>query len=245
MFANTGFVEYTLPAFITNVNVEGVFANCAKLTNVIIGHDVGNTLGVKFFMNCTAMTSYKIPDSIDRLCELVPTGQDSQVLTGTYHNNVVFGYDTSSPSYAFAGCTSLVSINLNKAALIGAHAFDGCTSLTTITFPSSLGMIGDYAFANCTSLESINLSSVSAWTDNRTYQMAYIDIGRYAFAYCSNLTTVKLKTSNTPYGTLHDGAFAYCTKIAEIRWVMSKSTLYGEAKLGDPFIGWTENQTHN
>ena len=242
MFANTGLVTYTLPTFITNVNVEGVFANNKNLTNVIIAHNVGNTLGAKFFMNCTAMTSYKLPDSILFLGDLVPRGTDTNYNGVLDAASEVFGFDTSSPSYAFAGCTALESITLNKCVFIGAHAFEGCTKLTSVTFASSLAAIGDYAFAGCTSITTINLN-VSLWNNSSTYRMAYIDVGRFAFADCTALTSVTFK-NNSSWGTLYDGAFKNCTSIASLTWTSSISSLYGPKTEGDPFQGWTETQKH-
>ena len=244
MFANTGMVTYTIPSFITNVNVEGVFANNKNLTTVVMHNNVGRILGVKFFMNCTAMTEFTLPTSIVALGEITPspTSVDSNRNGVIDLGTEVFGLDTASPSYAFAGCTALTTINLKNAAVIGAHAFDGCTSLANITFASSLGMIGDYAFANCTSITSINLN-VSLWTDSNVYRMLYINVGRYAFANCTALTSVTFK-NNSAWGTLYDGAFANCTSIASLTWKSSIASSYGPKTEGNPFIGWTENQKY-
>ena len=243
MFANTGMVTYTIPEFITNVNVEGVFANNKNLTNVTMHNNVGDTLGVKFFMNCTAMTSYTMPTSIVKLGELIPTGYDGNgdgILDPA--RNEVYGFDTSSPSYAFAGCTALESIVLNNVVFIGAGAFKDCTKLTSVKFGTYLATIGDYAFANCTSIATINLN-VSLWTNSNMYRATYIDIGRFAFANCTALTTVTFK-NNSAWGTLYDGAFENCTSIPSLTWDSSKYAQIGPMTEGDPFRGWTETQKY-
>jgi len=56
-------------------------------------------------------------------------------------------------SYAFDGCTALVSIDLpDSLASIGDYTFYGCTSLVLVALPDSLASIGYGAFYGCTSL---------------------------------------------------------------------------------------------
>ena len=236
MFANTGLVSFTLPASITNLNVEGVFYG-SKLNTFGVADaavNVGNTLGVKFFMNCASLTSVTLPNSITRLGELVFESTKGD----TNGNGVVDPIEaskflTNGPSYAFAGCTSLASIDLTNIYWIGAHAFDGCTSLTTVTFGKYLSVIGDYAFANCTGLVTLDFASQlkTTWLNNSAQQaeqgltfnnfeqfsLCSTEIGQYAFQNCSALTTVTFAKSYSQlyWGTLGTGLFEGCTSLTQ------------------------------
>lgn len=236
MFANSGLVSFTLPASVTNLNVEGVFYG-SKLTTFDVANanvNVGNTLGVKFFMNSASLTTVKLPNSITRLGELVFDNQSGD----TNYNGVIdpieaSKFRTDSPSYAFAGCASLTSIDLSNIYWIGTHAFDGCASLTTVTFGKYLSVVGDYAFANCTALTTLDFSSnlKSTWLNSSTQQaeqgLAYdqfqyfarcsTEIGQYAFQNCSALTTVTFAKSYSGlyWGTLGTGMFEGCTSLTQ------------------------------
>ncbi len=59
---------------------------------------------------------------------------------------------------AFAGCSSLISINIpDSVDIIDSFAFMGCSSLTSINIPDSVTVIGVEAFAGCSSLIDITL----------------------------------------------------------------------------------------
>ena len=236
MFANTGSIKFTLPASVTNLNVEGVFYG-SKMTTFGVANaevNVGNTLGVKFFMNCASLNSVKLPNSITRLGELIFYSQRGD----TNANGVVDPIEankflTDGPSYAFAGCASLTSIDLTNIYWIGAHAFDGCTALTKVTFGKYLSVIGDYAFANCTGLTTLDFASnlKSTWLNSSAQQteqgltfdrfqyfaMCSTEIGQYAFQNCSALTTVTFAKSYSQlyWGTLGTGMFEGCTLLTQ------------------------------
>ena len=247
MFANTGLVSFTLPASITNLNVEGVFYG-SKLNTFGVADatvNVGNTLGVKFFMNCASLTSVTLPNSITRLGELVFESTKGD----TNGNGVVDPIEaskflTNGPSYAFAGCTSLASIDLTNIYWIGAHAFDGCTSLTTVTFGKYLSVIGDYAFANCTGLTTLDFASQlkTTWLNNSAQQaeqgltfnnfqqfsLCSTEVGQYAFQNCSALTTVTFAKSYSQlyWGSLGTGLFEGCTSLTQAGFTNVPSSVW-------------------
>ena len=232
MFANTGLLEFTFPESITNVNVEGVFYGSAKLATVNMHNNVGDTLGLKFFMNCASLNNFTFPDSITRLGELIAYSSKGDTNGDGYVSPLEMdGYLTNGDSYAFAGCTSLESINFKNVYWVGAHAFEGCTSLVTVTSGTYLSIIGDYAFANCTALKTADFSaSTKTWTYGRTEQAAdgltydqnkeyfkcTTTIGQYAFQNCSLLESVKFAKSG-PYWstTIGTGIFEGCTLLTK------------------------------
>ncbi len=85
---------------------------------------------------------------------------------------------------AFAGCTSLISVDLPKDLLeTGENVFQGCTSLTEVDFNANnkLSTISDYMFGGCKALAEIEIP-------------AKVQIIRtYAFSGCSNLKSVTFK----------------------------------------------------
>jgi hypothetical protein len=63
MFANTGIVNAVIPAQITDLATEGVFANCAQLETVAYENMLldSNNVGAKFFAGCTKIREIVIP----------------------------------------------------------------------------------------------------------------------------------------------------------------------------------------
>ena len=227
MFANTALVEFTLPASVTNLNVEGVFYGSKLVTFKVANKsvNVGNTMGEKFFMNCALLVSAELPDSITRL------GEISHPAATT--NQTVSKFNTNGPGEVFRGCASLESIDLTNIYWIGAHTFDGCASLTSVTFGRYLSVIGDYAFANCTSLTSVDFTKVEAtWKNSKAQQeelgltynnleeyfMCKTEVGQYAFQNCTALTTItfaKSYASTLTWNTLGSGLFDGCTLLTK------------------------------
>lgn len=94
---------------------------------------------------------------------------------------------------AFSGCTSLKSLSVGKAAVmgiklqnvgeIGEAAFSGCTSVENVELGDSEDKVmGSYAFTGCTSLKAIDIPMKDA-----------DKIGASAFEGCTKLTEVTLK----------------------------------------------------
>lgn len=93
---------------------------------------------------------------------------------------------TSIGSYAFLGCTSLVTVTLPKDIKVVAYgAFKDCTSITSITFPNHYTEnIEANAFQKCTSLTTITIPK-------------YIAIDLVSILTSSyNVGTIKIQTNN-------------------------------------------------
>ncbi|MBR6751096.1 MAG: leucine-rich repeat domain-containing protein, partial [Clostridia bacterium] len=113
------------------------------------------------------------------------TGHNANVtnvtILSTIENNGVTYRVTSIGEWAFAGCTSLRSIEIpSSVTSIGECAFRYCSSLTSIVIPSSVTSIDTYAFYECSSLtiyceaESKPSGWYSFWNyDNRPVEWGY------------------------------------------------------------------------
>lgn len=231
-FANTGLITFILPNSVTDLSAEGVFANNSKLQTITLHDNVGEMLGQKFFMNCTALTEFTMPASVTKLIF-----KPAYVFVIGSNTMLDETYDTSVESWTFAGCTALKRVDLKNAVAVGAHTFEGCTALTNVVFGPQLAFIGDYAFAGCTSLAEIDFSH-SAFKHmyyNRGMGFeVHIDIGRYAFKDCTALTSVKM---NNSVGIIYDGAFEGCTALTHLELPKLLHGFYGS-----PFRGWTNEQ---
>ena len=96
------------------------------------------------------------------------------------------------PAYAFAGCESLKTVNLNGVETIGKYAFMEC-GLESVDV-SGAALVDDYAFVSNRLLESVKLNGEGS------------DIGEGAFAYCDPLKSVENLNVSENIG---DYAFAY------------------------------------
>lgn len=91
----------------------------------------------------------------------------------------------------FAGCTSLVRVNLNQGLdNVGDFTFRGCHSLTSIEIPSGVRLIGYGAFEECKSLNQISIPS-----SVRSIATGYWDCSYFwkysPFDRCVNLKHIK------------------------------------------------------
>lgn len=163
---------------------------------------------------------------------------------------------------AFAGCTTLTSIDLSQTTLtsIPDEAFTGCTALTTVILPATCTTIGARAFAGCTALSSLTAEGLTTIGDEAfrgctalTSQPSATTLGDYALAY-TGLTSVELAdatslgegvcagctslTSATAPASLPDATFSGCTALADFD--PSGCTSLGVASLaGSPLTDLT------
>ena len=123
---------------------------------------------------------------------------------------------------AFAGCTSLTTINIpNSVTAIGRSAFANCSGLTNLTIPNSVTEIGNYAFSGCSGLTSLTIPNSVTTIGNEafygcrgltslTIPNSVNEIGDYAFKGCENLKTI-INFSNLSFrkGYSDHGCIAY------------------------------------
>ncbi len=109
---------------------------------------------------------------------------------------------------AFANCSSLLFIDLNKVNTLGSEAFASCTTLQMASIPATVTTVGEKAFCNCTKLSSV------------TFAEGVVMIGTSAFEGCSALKSVELPTT---LSRINSSAFKNC-KLQSI--VFPKNVIY-------------------
>ncbi len=85
---------------------------------------------------------------------------------------------TSIGSYAFFGCTNLLSATINAKADIRESSFSGCSKLTSVVIGNDVTSIGRRAFYECERLESLIIGDC-VWT-----------IGSEAFRECKGILKI-------------------------------------------------------
>lgn len=136
---------------------------------------------------------------------------------------------------AFAGCTSLRSINLpstltnlgyDERGVDYGSVFEGCSSLTSITIPSGVKGISRNTFKNCTALKKVDIKGRLKAIESDAFagctSLESIDlsngikeaIGENAFHSCASLKTVKLPTDGNY--SIGKQCFKNCTSLESI-----------------------------
>lgn len=144
-------------------------------TNVTIMED-----GV--FFNNEHLTSIKLPKNLEKFFDNAFNGC-------TVLNNIVMPSTVKAIyNYVFHGCTSLSNVTLNEGCTtLGHHVFKNCP-LAAVTFPKTLGSIGEYAFES-TNLKTVDLSNTEI-----------TNLPKGCFYNCQQLNDVKLPIKLTDIG---------------------------------------------
>ena len=126
-------------------------------------------------------------------------------------NSVIESGVTSIGDYAFAGCSSLTSIEIpDSVTSIGDGAFAWCGKLTSIQIPNSVTSIGSCAFEWCSKLTSIEIPD------------SVTSIGDSAFVGCSRLKDVYYTGTEEQWKKISIGSNNSCLTSATIHY--NKST---------------------
>lgn len=200
-FKGTALVSVSFPSGIVTVG-DGAFLGTLSLEDVVFGEGL-EAIGTEAFKNSSIEVIY-LPSTLKSI------GLD--IFSGcAYLTTVNFASGTrlnAIPAGAFAGCTSLESINIpaTVSEIGGASkngAFYGCASLVSVNFASTTDceIIGDYAFYGCSALGGIELP------------VSVASLGSYAFYGCSSLTEITVPLATTKLG---ESLFEKCTALSEL-----------------------------
>ncbi len=185
-----------IPNSVTSIG-EKAFYKCKGIASIEIPNSV-TRIGYEAFRDCSSLTSIEIPNSVTRIGKGAFAGCSSLESIMVDKSNTVYhsagnclietksktliagcknstiptdGSVTSIGGSAFAGCSSLTSINIpNSVTSIGVCAFSSCSSLTSINIPNSVTSIGEWAFVSCRSLKNIYCKvRIKPWGWNREW----------------------------------------------------------------------------
>ena len=216
-----GIIEaYAFPSSLQSIVIKSVksikdsaFANCTKLSSVIIEAASDISITADTFKNCESLVSLtlksvgSIGDNAFKYSNLTSVTIESVGTIG---------------SSAFSYCKELESIKIDGLETIGDSAFANCTKLSSVIIEdaSDISIRGD-TFQNCESLASLTLKSVASigdgafdWFKNLTSVTieSVGTIGSSAFSYCEELESIKIDGLET----IGDRAFANCTKLSSV-----------------------------
>ena len=136
-----------------------------KLTTLTIADDCGlETISAECFMNCTALTSLKLPASVKTLgtqCFYNTPNLKDLVFTDTDENPAQLE-EIGENSFWLCGLTSFVVPRSVKT--IKRQAFHSCEALEMVSIPAGTSSVDKEAFYLCEKLEAINVDKA-----NETY----------------------------------------------------------------------------
>ncbi len=102
---------------------------------------------------------------------------------------------------AFAGCTSLISLEIgNSVPTVSSSFINRCSSLHSLVLPSSVTKIGEYAFNNCSLRTLVIPNSVKS-------------IGRNAFNACNELTTISFMGTRAEWDAIAKSSAAIADSV--------------------------------
>lgn len=206
---------------------NGVFADCRALKTIRIPASV-TEIKACAFQGCTSLSSVTFEDDSN----LQTIGGGYTCYRGNYD-----GYDFGIFG-AFAGCTSLTSIEIpNSVKEIGVCAFQGCSQLQSVTFQKGsliTTLSGGYiskgygtsienasnmifgVFAKCSTLSSIEIPANVETIDACVFQDC-INLSVVTFEQGSKLKEFGDGYAETGYRPFVTGAFANCTALKSIQ----------------------------
>ena len=131
-------------------NIEKWCFESTALESVDLSNTEITTMKDGVFFNNTSLTSIKLPNKLENFWDNAFNGCTSlnnivmpSTVEGIYNN-------------VFEGCESLSNVTFNDSyTILGRHVFKN-SSLSAVTFPMTLGSIGEYAFEG-TKLETVDL----------------------------------------------------------------------------------------
>lgn len=192
----------------------------SEIKKVIIPEGI-ESIGAYAFYNCTSLETVVLPSTRTEGTSNYLSTIDVGAFRGcTSLKNINIGNpeDGCAPvaylgAYAFADCTSLMSINLTPVTWMETGAFMGCTKLAKVDLPL-LRIAGQGLFYGCS-----NLTDVILYEDTV--------IGAMSFAYCTKLTTISIPMTSVPYAS-----FVGCERLRTVKFTGAIDEIGEQAFVG-------------
>ena len=154
-----------IPGAVVTIDVNA-FSGCTGLERIAVPDSIV-TMGDGAFKYCDGLKRVDITD-LAAWCNII----FENIYNTTDSNPLFFAHDlyvnggkltyfvvpdnvTRISDYAFAGCDSITSLNLNDVTVVGEFAFSMCGNLCNVAITKSVQRIEHRAFVNCKSLKSI------------------------------------------------------------------------------------------
>lgn len=192
----TRFQTFSFPQTVETIG-EGALSGCYNITILsipFVGYSIDNTYNINTLGFTFGTDRYDYSTPTDN-----PEGFSTIYYLPKKLTKVVVKGGNNVPDGAFAGCSTLETINLQfNFDKIGFYAFANCKSLKSVNMTNTYKIIGEYAFSGCESLQSFN------FYNNLT------NIGPYAFSGCKSLT--KITTPQT-VNIIPEGMFYNCLSL--------------------------------
>ena len=150
--------DVVIPDGVTGIKGEfpdGAFADCSRLTSVVIPNGV-TSIGEFAFSGCERLTSVVLPDSVATIERFAFSGcpaasfHISDAAANRPENYVIENGVLT--EYHGPGGDVAIPAGVMR---IGGSAFCGCECLTSVTIPAGAASIGDGAFSGCARLTSV------------------------------------------------------------------------------------------
>ena len=174
--------DMTVPASLLGCQVaciaSNAFSTCQSLSSVTVPDSV-KVIEDNAFASCGNIVSISMP-MVSPLSSIMPQSYRTVKRVTVPGTDKFLDEDVGICSRAFAGCTSLVEVNLPLGVReLPDQMFDSCSAMSAFEMPYTVTAIGERAFAACTALVALTV------TENVK------TIGANAFTDCSNLRIVR------------------------------------------------------
>jgi hypothetical protein len=196
------------------------FSGCTNMNTVALSDDI-SYIGDYAFNGCTGINSYsRWAMEDDRVGEFLADSSGNGSGSGSGETSdgltiVLPASCTSVGANAFAGCTSIVKVDLsNLNGSIGDRAFYNCSNLETVIIGDGVTTIGTEAFAGCKALVNLDMGN------------GVSSIGDKAFKDCTSLESVTISKNML---SLSSGIFSGCTSLNDVILNANLDRIYSNA----------------